>query len=94
MIELFVYSVASFGASYIVGHAVISRGLREWIIGKYDHGPRYWMITLIECPACLGFWTGAIVGGAVDGWWGVVIGALYTAGSNYILAKLTRLVDS
>lgn len=93
MIELFIYSIAAFGFAYCAGHSVISRGLRSWIIGKYDYGLRFWFVTLIECPACLGFWTGAIIGGAIDGGWGIAIGALYTAGSNYILSKLTRLID-
>lgn len=97
MIELIIYSVASFGASYVVGHSVISMPLRYRLAPPETATPinaiRLWIVTLIECPACLGWWTGAIIGGAIDGWWGIFIGAFYTAGSNYILAKVTRLID-
>jgi hypothetical protein len=65
-------------------------------------GPRFWIVTLLECPVCFGFWTGLVAGTIL----GLTvrpipillaaalppIGALYTAGSNFILARLTGLM--
>ena len=56
------------------------------------------LCALIECPACLGFWLGLISGAflvkPMDGFeafnW-VMLLAFYTSGSNFILARLTRL---
>ena len=49
---------------------------------------------LLECPACFGFWTGAIFGLTVRGdsfptafWLGLAV-----SGSNFILSRLTRLI--
>ncbi len=54
---------------------------------------------LIECPMCLGWWTGVLsahVVLVVDGpfvvqlWWWLVVG-FFTSASNFILARLTNL---
>lgn len=54
---------------------------------------------LIECPMCLGWWTGVVSGftvlsdGRIDSmlWlWAFVVG-LFTSASNFILARLTHL---
>lgn len=56
-------------------------------------------VRLVECPACLGFWTGAMVGWWISDYlpiqnWIVILSlALYTTGSNLVLGKLTRLMD-
>lgn len=49
---------------------------------------------LLECPACFGFWTGLVTGLTVRSdsilvavWLGCA-----TSGSNFILARVTRLV--
>ena len=61
-----------------------------------------WLVSLIECPACLGFWFGlgaAVIGFAEStrpGWlhlglWSIWWGLL-TSGSNFILGRFTRLI--
>ena len=67
-----------------------------------------WFLMLIECPACFGFWTGLFAGmlyAAADGphypregalaklLWAVGL-ALFTTGSNFILARLTSLIPA
>lgn len=67
-----------------------------------------WFLMLIECPACFGFWTGLFAGmlyAAIDGplypqegalakmLWAVGL-ALYTTGSNFVLARLTSLIPA
>ncbi len=58
---------------------------------------------LIECPACFGFWCGVVFGfiglifpppelELIRYTWPIVLGC-YTAGSNYGLSRLTRLID-
>jgi hypothetical protein len=54
---LLFYTLLIFGISYVLGHAKISLGPREWIArrqGKLWH----WLLDLIECPACLSWWLG------------------------------------
>ena len=55
---------------------------------------------LIECPACFGFWTGLAMGFAhlvtvpadlLPTGWPLTL-ACVTAGSNFILGRLTRLI--
>lgn len=60
------------------------------------------LCALIECPACFGFWTG-VVSGAFTlvnpppdiffSWWSwpIVLGC-FTAGSNFVVSRLTRLI--
>lgn len=43
MITLTVYTIAAFGFAYIIGHAMITRSLREW---AYDFGLFYRMVEL------------------------------------------------
>lgn len=97
---LFVYSIASIGFAYIVGHSVISQGLREWAYGPVTPGlnpinsTRRLLVTLVECPACLGFWTGLGTGFLIGAsFFGALVFALFTSGSNLVLGKLTRLME-
>lgn len=100
------YIFAAFGLAYIVGHAAITKPLRSWLYRERLAGP--WpliiveaigrtLVDLLECPACFGFWTGviAVAFGALDatGFWMAVAWGLFTAGTNYTLAKVTRLID-
>jgi len=60
------------------------------------------LCALIECPACFGFWCGLLLGFVglifppaelelVHHTWPVMLGC-YTAGSNFALSRLTRLI--
>jgi hypothetical protein len=151
MIALLFYTVAAFGLCYIVGHARVSLGVREWMatVGTWDewqcivpdctwslfddgrkshsevrcpehsssmpvsvdcpqtkwvhrvrwfHWPLGWFLSLIECPACLGFWLGLAAGLA---WPSLDLGpgsyhapavALYTCGANFLLGRATGLI--
>lgn len=98
---LFVYIFAAFGLSYILGHSVATRRIREllWFdqwLGTRFLATRRGFVTLLECPACLGAWVGlaAALLGLVpfETRWNVLIWALFTAGSNYTLARLTGLM--
>ncbi len=55
------------------------------------------IVDLLECPACFGFWCGvamAIIGSVpIEVRFNPVAWGLYTAGSNLILAKLTKIID-
>lgn len=93
---LFLFYVGTmFGLAYIVGHSTITLGIREemtrWMFVRR-------LVDLLECPACFGFWCGvtAALIGAVP--FDVEIAnmiawGLFTSGSNYAIAKITRLID-
>lgn len=94
--------LASFGAAYITGHSTISLPFRVLLGGAkndvYERkaaipvvGP--FLVALLECPACFGFWQGLVLGWQL----GVPAGAVLVwgcaiSGSNFILARLTGLL--
>jgi hypothetical protein len=96
-VDLVIYVFVMFGLAYIVGHSVISRPLREWLAKWHTAG---WLLTLIECPACFGFWEGVVAAlliltpGLIGDvfFMNVIAWALFTSGSNFLLAKLTGLM--
>ena len=112
--SLWFYSLAAFGLAYIVGHSSISLPFRMLMdpgenITTPPQAFRAFLLMLLECPACFGFWTGACAGllhaYAVGSWMPeslvvlpkplFILGlGLYTTGSNYLLARLTKLIPS
>lgn len=113
MLGLLFYTVAAFGLAYIVGHSAISLPFRVLMdpgenLKSPAEAARAWILMLIECPACFGFWEGLFFGmlyAAADGplypregalakvLWAVGL-ALYTCGANFILARLTSLISA
>lgn len=98
LLTLFVYVNAAFGFAYIAGHSKISLPFREWIdpggeINSYGKALRAFLLALIECPPCLGFWTGVAAYFLVPkGTIGVVTLALFTASTNFIIGRATNLI--
>lgn len=102
-VPFIVYTIAAFGFAYVAGHSLISVPVRRRIfpegtsletrVGK----ARAFVITLIECPACMGTWIGMLTwlalawAGLVD-WRFFLVAGFYTAGSNYILARFSGLI--
>lgn len=98
MILFLIYVIGVFGLAYILGHSIATKWIREWGWGfRILRIP----ISLVECPACFGFWIGLIAGAigivpfGLHGppWVVAVTWGLFTSGSNLILAKLTGLMD-
>ena len=73
MTRLLFFSIAVFGLCYVVGHARVSLAAREalaWAGGSPERvrgmsglalvvsAVFRFVLALIECPACLGFWLG------------------------------------
>jgi len=103
MIDLIFFTMACFGLMYVIGHSVISLSIRERIARLPAPRWRFWFITLIECPACLGFWIGLAAG--LFGYVPIlvllspiphpilaIVWGLYIAGTNYVLARQTALI--
>jgi hypothetical protein len=65
------------------------------------HPWRSALVDILECPACFGFWTGLFAGCArftpfdVPDYYIVnaIVWGVFTSGTNYTLAKFTRLLD-
>ena len=100
-LALFIYTIAAFGCAYVLGHSVASRRVREILWAAGAIAPMWrWLVMLIECPACLGFWIGWAVWIATLSLWPIeppwylagTAGAFYTAGSNFLLGRLTGLM--
>lgn len=104
MTLLCLWILMQFGLAYIVGHSAISRPFRELLapeeLKTFGHALRQFTVTLVECPACFGFWAGGIslwvasiyVTMPVPLYVACPAAALVTSGSNYLLARLTGLV--
>lgn len=108
MITLTLWTLAQFGLAYIVGHSAISLPFRVALapekVETVGDSVRTFVVTMLECPACFGFWAGA--GVAALGCWqypGLVLlpayvmapaMALATSGSNYLLSRLAGLVPA
>lgn len=100
MIPLVIYTVAVFGLAYVIGHAEVTRALRETLHDGPGPLPRTrrLVVVLMECPACLGFWLGLGFG-----LWAPPLAAVsplslafYTCGSNLLLARyvgIMRITD-
>lgn len=106
------YFLASFGFAYIVGFAKISAGVRYLLsppmIGNGDELPvpapgvmnelRYWLVSLLECPACVGWWLGVFFGPTflavpIQDRIGLsVFCGCATAASSFILGRASRLI--
>lgn len=98
---LLLYFLAAFGFAFIVGHSKISLAFREWLAARGALGE--WLASLLECPACLGFWIGiaAVFTGVIHvpldvpfgpKWFAALLFACATSGSNLLASKWVGLV--
>lgn len=100
LVALVLYAVGAFGFAYIVGFSKISLPMRLALETEPTKAPplayyvRATTLMLLECPACLGFWFGLIYGWLHRPEWVTPLGlALFTCGSNYLLARFAGLLD-
>ena len=96
----FIYFAAAFGLAFIVGHSQISLPIRV-LVHRMGALGRF-VVELLECPACFGFWTGffwVVVPGSSmlpvllpTGrlGWALVLGCA-TSGVNFFLANYSGL---
>lgn len=89
---------SAFGFAYVVGHSHISLPFRD-LLSRV--AAARWLLILIECPACLGFWLGAvpayfghslIPGLGAAALVALVVG-LATCASNLLLARFAGLSE-
>lgn len=101
-VAIFVYTIATFGLAWIMGHSPVTRRMRE---GLFTLAPI--LVDLVECPACfgthIGFWGGLLSAGWVARLLDLrhtfsfavacaTTMALYTTGANYLLGRATGLI--
>ena len=99
--SLLIYAITVFGFEYIVGRSVISQFPREIYADVFQKSNiALFLLALIECPACLGFWIGLIVAlkwplyaASLIASDSVLLFAIFTSGTSLILGKLTRVMD-
>jgi len=91
-IDLLVYAVSAFGLAWCISNSKVSFPLRL----RLDAYGYKWTLALLECPACLGWWTGLVAYFAgetptsISQWW---TAGLFTMASNLLLAKFAGLLD-
>ena len=93
-LSLIFFSLAAFGAAWVVGYSKVSLPIRERLVtvkfGDYQIGD--WAVQLLECPSCFGFWLGLIVGPFFVPFHPIACG-LFVTGSNFLLGRVTGLID-
>jgi hypothetical protein len=63
-LNTFAYLMIVWGIYYAIGDSRISQPLRQ-AMKDQDHFIYQFVLELIECPACVGFWLGLIAGGLI-----------------------------
>lgn len=103
MTALIVYTLAAFGLAWAIGHSKLSQPFLDVLeyTARDSYGQlRYfrWLttivLTLLTCPACLGFHIGwaAHVSGIVTLFPSWYVAAFYTCGANLILGIYTGII--
>lgn len=90
------WTIFAFGLAYAAGNAKISLRPRTWMATRHSRVFLF-LVELVECPACFGFWTG-MAGGLVFPqivpiaipWWAAppALG-FFTCGTGYLLGRAT-----
>lgn len=100
LIDFALYSFATFGLTYIAGHASASQWIRQTIFDKGGIVGRIFVAAL-ECPACLSFHIGWLTvafdlqpGFIVRSVFGAILYALAMTGTSYVLARFTQLIPA
>lgn len=99
-----IYIFAGFGLAFIVGYSKISLPFRDLLDPHRDRSRfrrlRLFLLELIECAACAGFWIGAafalcdpVAFHITSPWQSILVGAAFS-GTNFILGRLTGLIGS
>lgn len=98
------WAVIYIGFAYVVGQSVISKPVRVFFRRRLG---MVFLTDMLECPACLGFWTGLIVAGSAPSFAEAVLPAmpigsllclqvmfaLLTSGIGLMLGRLFGLMD-
>ena len=97
--SILIYITAAFGVAYVFGFSAVSLPVRR-VLAEFKWTK--WLALMVECPACLGWWTGFLIGlcprltwlfelGASSRWERALILAFFTAGSNFVLGTWAKL---
>lgn len=54
--------------------------------------PLRWLVLLLECPACLGWWIGFAAGYYFNGWPLALAASLFTTSTNFLFGRATGLI--
>lgn len=101
MLEFLVYAFAAFGFAYIMGMAKVSFPIRSLLLRLSQWAwytrPFGWLVDLLQCPMCLGFWTGVVAAVRFDvslvglnAVSSAVVAGCVTAGTNALLFSLAH----
>lgn len=96
MVALFSWAVTAFAFSWVIADAKVSLSFRM-ALDTAKHKKVFGagaLLTLVECVACSGWWTGLI--GQIVGvapFSSLPAAAFFTCGSNLLLAKWVGLLD-
>jgi len=88
---LLIHTFAAFGIAFVIGYSKITYGIRVAL--DEGNGFSHWILSLMECPACLGFWIGFMTAQAKGLGWVISFAiGFYTAGTNFVIGRATGLI--
>jgi len=89
--QLILTLLAAYGFSWVMGYSHITLRARLWLARYHLNFP----LTLMECPGCLGWWLGGLVGLV---YWlpgaDIIILGFATSASNMVLHALVMTIDT
>lgn len=88
-IDLVIRTIATYGASWALGCAEVSRPVRE-ALGKLPHTK--WLMKLICCPACTGFHIGFWPALVTEGFPQALVMGFYSCGANFLIGRLSGVI--
>lgn len=105
-VSLTFYSISVFGFCWVIGASKITLPPRNLLNNLAAPTTRQkplrvvssFLLSLVECPACLGFWVGLVVGFQICAQLGqprllaIALG-FYTTGVNFLLGRATGLIE-
>jgi len=105
-LALVFYTFTAFGFCWGIGASKLTLPLRNLLAYLAAPATRRksvrvvasFVLALVECPACFGFWVGLVAGWRVTIfigaplYWALAL-AFYTAGVNYLLGRASGLIS-
>lgn len=92
IMNIFILILLSFGITKIVNSGSIFDHLKDYLTAK---GIK-WLVTLLNCPLCFGFWVGALVGlfyGPFT-YWNILFNGAFYSGCVWLLSCLSQYLGN
>lgn len=90
--NIFILILLAFGLTKIVNSGSIFDPLKDYLTSKSIK----WLVTLLNCPLCFGFWVGALIGlfyGPFP-YWNILFNGAFYSGCVWLLSCLSQYLGN